>query len=193
MSNDFPEISALKAGDSYAWDEAFSHLWPIALNAARHPAACLVPWEAEDVASEALIELIGKIETVTSTGHAKALTATIAYRRAIELARRKSAIKRSLPENFVTPTQISWPTELTDLELSDMIVLLRQALDILDTDTRSIVEDRFVLGLSYEEIRQQRCIPMGTVCTRLSRGLRAVRGYLEKSPLLMKELKEYLR
>src|SRR5205085_287836 len=98
-----------------AWNKAFSHLWTIALNAARHPAACLVPWEAEDVASEAVLELIANIESVTSPGHAKALTATIAYRRAIEFARRKSAAKRRLPEQLdAAPAQLPWSTELTD-------------------------------------------------------------------------------
>ena len=86
MSRDFPDLCALKAGNSTAWDAAFYHLWPIALRAAQHPQACLVPWEAEDVASEAMLEVISRIQNVRSIDEIKALLTTIAYRRAVSLA-----------------------------------------------------------------------------------------------------------
>src|SRR5258705_9316598 len=93
MSKEFPDLSALKAGNRAAWDEAFRHLWPMALRAARHPEACLVTWEAEDVANDAILELITQIDAVASADEMKALVITIAFRRGISLARRKSAAK----------------------------------------------------------------------------------------------------
>src|SRR5437763_17213590 len=97
-SPNMPDLSALKAGDCAAWEIAFEHFWPMALRAAQHPRMCLVPWEAEDVANDAIIEVIAQIESVTSLNHAEALVVTIASRGAIEVARKKSAIKRRVPD-----------------------------------------------------------------------------------------------
>ena len=78
---DFPDLSALQAGDIDAWNVAWPWFWPIALQAARHSKAGLLPWQAEDVASESIEELILRIETISSVQHAKALLTTIASRR----------------------------------------------------------------------------------------------------------------
>src|SRR5688572_20567133 len=120
MSKDFPDLDTLKAGDMAAWDEAFRHLWPMALRAAQHSDACLVTWEAEDVAGEAILELISQIEKITSVEEAKAIVITIAFRRAISLARRKSAIKRRPPadNDLNSSLEISseFITDLTEIE-----------------------------------------------------------------------------
>ena len=191
MSKDFPDLSALKAGDCAAWREAFCHLWPMALRAAQHPEARLATWEAEDVASDAIEELISRFDAVTSVDHAKALVFSIARGRAISLARRKSAAKRRRPDD--PDCGETSTTELSDIERIEMAVLLRQALDVLDSETQLLLMEKVVHNFTYEEISARRGLPLGTVCTKVARGLKKVRVELKESPLLMKELREYLR
>ena len=168
----------------------------MALRAAQHPEACLVRWEAEDVASEAMLELIAQIDEIASIEEIKALVVTIAFRRAIDLSRRKFAAKRRPGEESDAASgepfsQLS--TDLTGIELREMTGLLRKALDILDADTRLLLVEKVEHDVTYQEISARHGIPVGTVCTKVARGLKKVRQYLEESPLLMKELREYLR
>src|SRR6266516_5359078 len=94
MSANHGHIDALKIGDEQAWTRAFHDLWPLALRAARHPELFLTLEEAQDAASEALVQVVEQIEHVQIYDQVKALAVTIAYRRAVSLARRNSAAKR---------------------------------------------------------------------------------------------------
>jgi RNA polymerase sigma-70 factor (ECF subfamily) len=193
-SIEFADLDALKSGDIAEWNAAFRHLWPMALHAARHPAACLVPWEAEDVASEAILELMREIESVTSISQAKALVITIAYRRAISLARRKSAAKRIVPVFDANDARgRPEPSRPTEFEHREMIFLFREALDGLDPLTRVILMEKIELELTHEEISERYGLPLGTVCTKIARGLKKLRTRLEEDPRRMEELREYLR
>jgi RNA polymerase sigma factor (sigma-70 family) len=168
----------------------------MALRAAHHPEARLVSWEAEDVAHESILELISQIDAVTSTDEMKALVITIAFRRAISVARRKSAIKRTRPDNDESlPPEADAPstTELTDIERREMIGLLSQAFASLDEQTRLFLKEKIELNLTYKEISLRHGAPLGTVCIKVARGLRKIRACLQQTPELMKELKEYLR
>src|SRR4051812_45405908 len=89
-----PQLALLQAGDETAWTISFRELWPVALKAARHPAAGLTTGEAEEVANEALAQLVSAAQQVATVEQLKALAATIAHRRAISVARAKSASKR---------------------------------------------------------------------------------------------------
>jgi RNA polymerase sigma factor (sigma-70 family) len=196
MSAAFPDLGALKAGDMAAWNQAFRHLWPMALRAAHHPEACLVAWEAEDVAHESILELISQIDAVTDVNEMKALVITIAFRRAISMARRKSAIKRRRPDNdesFPRDADASSATELTDIERREMIGLLSRALASLDEQTRLFLKEKIELNLTYNEISLRHGVPLGTVCIKVARGLKKIRAHLQQTPELMKELSEYLR
>src|SRR3989442_15865267 len=94
MSANLGHLDALKIGDEKAWSRAFHDLWPLALRAAQRPELYLTLEEAQDAASEALVQLVEQIERVQTYEEVKALAVTIAYRRAVSLARRKSAAKR---------------------------------------------------------------------------------------------------
>lgn len=53
--------------------------------------------------------------------------------------------------------------------------------------------DRFVRGMSHQEIRTRRRQPLGTVCSGIQRALGKLRLQLSKKPELMKELRQLLR
>jgi RNA polymerase sigma-70 factor (ECF subfamily) len=197
------DIPALQAGDEAAWTAAFRHLWTVALGAARHPSACLTESESEEAASEALAQLVSQITLVRTVEELKALAATIAFRRAISLARRKSAAKRgtlSLSLNdglFRDETLLALQSPdrdgLSDVEAAEMALLLQQALSELDRETRTLLEEKLLSGSTYEELSARHRIPLGTACAKVARGLKKVRQRLENSPVLAKELRAFLR
>src|SRR5213596_3638179 len=125
MSANLGHLDALKHGDEQAWSLAFHDLWPLALRAAQHPELFLTLEEAQDAASEALVQVVEQIERVRTYDEVKALAVTIAYRRAVSLARRKSAAQRQprIPavdlqeqDYDASETFDSMSSHLTDLE-----------------------------------------------------------------------------
>lgn len=196
-------IDALKRGDEAAWTTAFRRLWSVALRAGQHPELRLTPWEAEEVASEALASLVSRIENVSSLDELSALTATIAYRRAVSVTRRKFAAKRQpasgtseiLTEDGDPDSLVAELVEhrLTDVEIGELTTLLRNALADLDEGTELLIREKIVMGLSYKEMSTKHQIPLGTICAKVSRGLEKVRQRLQESPALMKELRDHLR
>ena|SRR2546425_7544884 len=195
-------IDGLKAGDEQAWRRAFDDLWPLALRAAQHPELFLTLEEAQDAGSEALVQVVEQIEHVQTFDEVKALAVTIAYRRAVSLARRKSAAKRrpkipspDLSEQEWDAREISHSMSscLTDQEIRELVVLLRQALVSLDDQTRTLLKEKIGDGFSYEELSRKHLIPVGTLCAKVARGLRKVRHALQGLPALAKELEAFLR
>ena len=195
-------IDALKIGDEQAWSLAFHDLWPLALRAAQHPELVLTLEEAQDAASEALVQVVEQIERVQLYEEVKALAVTIAYRRAVSLARRKSAAKRQpkIPALDVQEqdcdtreTSDSMSSRLSDQEIRELVVLLKEALAALDEETRTLLKEKIGHGLTYEELSRKHQMPMGTLCAKVARGLRKVRHALQGLPALVKELEEFLR
>jgi RNA polymerase sigma-70 factor (ECF subfamily) len=202
MSADPGHIDALKIGDEQAWVRAFHDLWPLALRAAQHPELFLTLEEAQDAASEALVQVVEQIERVQTFEQVKALAVTIAYRRAVSLARRKSASKRKpkIPalglqeqdcDEKDNPDCMS--SCLTDLDIRELVVLLKEALAALEEETRTLLNEKIGQGLTYEELSRKHQMPVGTLCAKVARGLRKVRHALHGLPALVKELEAFLR
>jgi len=202
MSANLGPIEALKSGDEQSWTRAFHDLWPLALRAAQHPELFLSLEEAQDAASEALMQVVEQIERVHTYEEVKALAVTIAYRRAVSLARRKSAAKRQpkiptgdLAKRDCDAREIpdSMSSCLTDQEVRELVVLLKEALAALDEETRTLLKEKIGHGWSYEELSRKHQMPVGTLCAKVARGLRKVRHALQGLPALVKELESFLR
>jgi len=88
-----PSLPALQQGDANAWDEAFDWLWPVAFAVAQLKLQPYFPNEAEDVAIEALEELVPKVREVKTVEEFRPLAASIAHHRAVSLLRKKFAQK----------------------------------------------------------------------------------------------------
>lgn len=196
------DLRALAAGNEQAWTRAFQSLWPIALNAARHPSVCLNACEAEEAANEALAQLVSRAGKVSSIDELKALTAAIALRKAVSLARRNSALKRghalqselASGEGETLASVAAGPDDVgLDIDRAEMILLLNRALNGVDEETRLLLEEKIVQGYSYEELAARYSKPLGTVCAKVARGLAKLRRMLAESPDLRKELRGFLR
>ena len=204
MATDPELLSALKRGDTAAWDEAFRRLYPPAFAAARHPLAALTPTEAEDVAIEALTLLLPKVKQVAEFDELRLLVVTIASRKAISEKRRQLADKRgggdltSLDamqddENLHFEPAEQLASHLNPADLRELSRLLDTALSSLEPRQAELVRDFLIHHVPYKELAQKYKMPIGSVGVSLARSLDKIRGHLQSRPKLWKELEAYLR
>jgi RNA polymerase sigma factor (sigma-70 family) len=199
-----PELSALLRGDPDAWDDAFAWLWPVAFSAAQVKLMQYLPGETEDVAIEALEELVDAARTVKLVSELRPLVASIAHNRAVSRLREHFAKKRgsgqtaslealgeqnSAPPDSVDPTS----SPLDKLKATELVMLLNELQRELKPEHRALVSDFFLHRLSYEELAAKHGLAVGSVGVYLKRGLDALRQAAARQPELMKELEAYLR
>jgi RNA polymerase sigma factor (sigma-70 family) len=200
-----PDVEALKRGSEPEWEIAFRYLWPSVYRAARHPKANLTQEEAEDAASMAMAQLPSRIADVKDANELRALAVTISYCRAISLARKENAIKRSKnasisieERNERTDGQFELRDEkddqLGDLEASELLQMLQEGLKALDPTSRSLLLDCYLHHMVYKELSVKYNLTENAVAMRLHWGKQKVREFFRvKRPHLLKELSEYLR
>ena len=180
-----PNLQALRQGDADAWDEAFRWLWPTVFAVAQLKLQPYFPNEVEDVAIEALEELVEKVRVVKSSEELKPLAASIAHHRAVSLLRERFAKKRgegkteSLdtppPDDGLSYDPPSGDSPLADLEQKELAQCLGRSLAELKPPLGEILSDFFLHGLRYEEIARKRGVAVGSVGVYLKRGLEAMR------------------
>ncbi|MHC5075491.1 MAG: RNA polymerase sigma factor [Planctomycetota bacterium] len=62
---------------------------------------------------------------------------------------------------------------------NELVDELQQQLDKLDTDTKELILLRFYSGLSFKELSELRSEPIGTVLSRVHRGFKKLREFME--------------
>ena len=179
-----PDLAALKTGDASAWDEAFSWLWPAVFAVAKLQLQPYLPNEVEDVAIEAIEQLVEKVREVKSVEELKPLAASIAHHRAVSLLRERFAKKRGAgatesldaqAEGAVSPEPTSGDSPLAELEQTELARRLSKSLAELKTPMGEILSDFFLQDLRYEEIANRHGLAVGSVGVYLKRGLEAMR------------------
>ena len=180
-----PDLRALQTGGADAWNAAFDWLWPTAFAVAQLKLQPFLPDEIEDVAIEALEELVEKVRAVKTVDELKPLTASIAHHRAVSLLRERFAKKRGggRTESLDAPSDDhgnphdppSDDSPLADLEEKELAQRLGQSLAELKPPLGEILSDFFLHGLRYEEIARKRGVAVGSVGVYLKRGLEAMR------------------
>ncbi len=197
-----PDLKALQSGDANAWDEAFRWLWPTAWAAAQAKLQLFLPADVEDVAIEALEELVEKVREVKAVAELKPLAASIAHHRAVSLLRERFAKKRgqgktqSLNEPDAQGNETDPPGEdsplaaLNQMELAGLLARLQSE---LKPEQRAVLSDFFFHRLSYDQIAAKHGLATGSVGVYLKRGLEAIRKQGVRHPHLLKELEAFLR
>ena len=178
-------LRALQAGDAEAWDDTFRWLWPVVLAVAQLKLQPYLPNEAEDVAIEALEELVPKVREVKAVEELKPLAASIAHHRAVSLLRQRFAKKRGEGK---TESLDAWTDEegcqhepasnaspLAELEQAELAQRISQSLAELKPPLGEVLADFFLHGLRYEEIARKHGLAVGSVGVYLQRGLKAIR------------------
>lgn len=168
-----PDLQLLRAGEPEAWDDAFQWLWPVVFAVARLKLQPFLPGEVEDVAIEALEELVAKADTVKTVEELKPLAASIAHHRAVSLLRERFARKRgegkteslesALDESSALFEAPSGETPLEKLEQKELADRLAASLAALKPPLGEVLSDFFLHGLRYEEIAKKRAMAVGSV------------------------------
>jgi RNA polymerase sigma factor (sigma-70 family) len=178
-------LRALQAGDAEAWDEAFRWLWPVVLAVAQLKLQPYFPNEAEDVAIEALEELVPKVREVKTVEELRPLAASIAHHRAVSLLRERFAKKRGARQTeSLEAVQAEGGADCPDpeadspvakLEQKELAQQISQSLTELKPPLGEVLSDLFLHNLRYEEIARKHGLAVGSVGVYLKRGLEAIR------------------
>lgn len=198
-----PDLQALQTGDTEAWDTAFNWLWPTVFAVAQLKLAPFLPADVEDVAIEALEELVEKVHAVKVVEELKPLAASIAHHRAVSVLRERFAAKRGTGqtqslEGLQETTDASFEPAAPELPLdqlkqAELAGLIAELQAGLKPEQRAVLNDFFLGGLSYEQIAARHGVALGTVGVYLKRGLEAVRKAGARQPHLLKEMEAFLR
>ena len=178
-------LRALQAGDAEAWDEAFRWLWPVVLAVAQLRLQPFCPNDAEDVAIEALEDLVPKVREVKTVEELRPLAGSIAHHRAVSLLRERFAKKRGAgkigrPDPGPEEGGADWPdptadSPLAQLEQKELAQRIAQSLAELTPPLGEVLSDFFLHHLHYEEIARKHGLAVGSVGVYLQRGLAALR------------------
>jgi RNA polymerase sigma factor (sigma-70 family) len=178
-------LRALQAGDVDAWNEVFHWLWPVALAVAQLKLQPHFPREAQDVATEALGELVPKVREVKDVEELRLLAASIAHHRAVSLLHERFANQRS--EGKTETLEVVQEANMGDrlgrssgspleaLENEELTERLGRTIGELSPPVAAVMMDHFINELSYEEIAHRLRIPVSSVGADLKRGLATVR------------------
>jgi RNA polymerase sigma factor (sigma-70 family) len=180
-----PSLPLLQQGDPAAWDEAFRWLWPSVFAVARLKLEPYFPGDVEDVAIEALEELVEKVRELRSVEELRPLAASIAHHRAVSLLRQRFARKRGegkiesldapLDSGNTQNEPAAGNSPLMELEQLELARRLEASLTELKPPLGDILSDFFLHDLRYEEIAKKRGVAVGSVGVYLKRGLEAMR------------------
>ena len=180
-----PDLQSLKAGQAEAWDVAFQWLWPVVFAVAQLKLQPFIPNEIEDVAMEALEELVEKAGTVKAVEELKPLAASIAHHRAVSLLRERFAKKRgegktesleaTLGDEGAGHESVAGGSPLDNLGQKELAEQLAASLTALKPPLGEVLSDFYLHGLRYEEIAKKHEMAVGSVGVYLKRGLEAMR------------------
>jgi RNA polymerase sigma-70 factor (ECF subfamily) len=153
------------------YDRQAARLHGIALRITRQPAL------AADAVHDTFVALwqhAGSFDP--SRGSAEAWLTSIARYRALDIARRRVREVTGMEMPEVADPE---PDALAKLSGSAEVAALRQCLEVLEPDRRTLVLKAFVDGLSHGELAQKLAMPLGTVKSTIRRALAALKRCLE--------------
>lgn len=181
------DIEQLKTGDRTAWDQAYAILKAISLSVCCSTAPDLNHHEHEDVAIEAITQVVEFVEKVGSFEECKRLVVTISKNRLIDRFRRDSTDKRrydlgeslEAKEGFdaADPSQKGPDVAVINGERAAMV---REALKQIPEKSRKILEDSFFNDLTQQEIADRHGLNLKTIGATKDRGLQALAKVLKK-------------
>ena len=150
-------------------------IWTIARRYAKNHAS------AEDIVQETFTDLWKSAHRFNqSTSAESTFVGMLARRRAIDFARKESSQPSLEPlsgtEEFPGFSEDASPSAKWHCDPE----MARAAVNRLDEDTRKIFSLHFDEGLTHSEIVEKTGLPLGTVKTRLRRGLIEVRDILRR-------------
>ena len=186
------DIEQLKAGDQSAWNRAFEVLYTISLSVCCSTASTLNHQDHEDVAVEAITEVVDFIEKVGSFEECKKLVVTISKNRLLDRIRHASAGKRDWKQTESFEEKEGFDPKDESQELPDVLVargelalILAGALKQIPEQYRKVVMDFYLKGHTQQETANKHGLKIGSIGVYLQRGLEALHKILKKDELLL--------
>jgi RNA polymerase sigma-70 factor (ECF subfamily) len=136
--------------------------------------ACCNASDAEDLTQDCFVRAFRNWEVFHGTGSRQAWLFAIARNAQVDWFRKLSREKRALQTHGGSGGEVSLEPAAEDTEA------LWRAIEGLGPDQREVIHLRFAAGLSYAEIAEMLGVPVGTVRSRLHRGLETLRGLIEE-------------
>jgi len=137
--------------------------------------------DAKDIAQESLLKIYLNIKSCKSLDTFKAWSAKITVNTALDALRVRSRKGTDTLDEFQAP--VTDEPEHTAIYNED-IKRLKDAINSLREEHRTMIILRDLEGFSYEELAQTAGIALGTVKSRLSRARLALREQINKSERL---------
>ena len=182
---ELPDYKKIQAGDDEAWDVGFKVLWGVGHSACRTALKNCPGVDSDLVISDAITEVIPKAREVPSWDELKALTARVAWCRAIDAIRKQQAQKKgggrveSLEDLMVEPAAPVHRRPDEDLYHAELWRAYRECTQQLTPRAQEIVELRLVEQLTQKEISEKLAIPQGTVGVTIMKILESIRACLQ--------------
>jgi RNA polymerase sigma-70 factor (ECF subfamily) len=161
-------VAAAQRGDPAAVEALFAAFWPQC-----HRAAWLITRDAgaaEDIAQEAFLAAVAALDRFDRSRRLGPWLHTIVAHRAIDYARAR-AVRREVHDAGAETASAETPSPPSERLLA--------CLGDLDHDRRAVVVLRYLLDLSPREIAAVVGVPVGTVNSRMRRGLDQLRAAME--------------
>lgn len=136
--------------------------------------ACSNASDAEDLTQECYIRALRNWRAFDGAGSRQAWLFAIARNAQVDWFRRRTRETRVLRSRADGQAQ-----EVSKPARDDHEAIWR-ALDRLGADQREVIHLRFAVGLSYAEIATMLNVPVGTIRSRLHRGLETLRESIEE-------------
>ncbi len=132
--------------------------------------ACSKPEDAEDLAQDCYLRALRGWGQFNGHGSRQAWLFGIARRTCVDWYRQKG--RQPNVVSLEKADEIRDISKSSDIENTELVW---RAIDRLESEQREVIHLRFAAGLSYAEIAQTLEVPIGTVRSRLHRGLKAIR------------------
>ncbi|KAF0174505.1 MAG: RNA polymerase sigma-70 factor ECF subfamily [Limisphaerales bacterium] len=186
------EIEQLKAGDRNAWDRAYAILKAISLSVCCSTAPDLNHHAHEDVAIEAITQVVKYVKTASSFEECKKLVSTISKNRLLDIFRQRSTLKHGggklvEPEDTEVSNAPDQSQQQPDVAVihGERAAMVREALRQISEQYRKVVEESYFNGLTQQEIADKHGLKIGSIGVYLQRGLEALHKILKKDELLL--------
>lgn len=175
------DLKRLREDDQAIWRETFEKLFPVGYRVGRREG--LSEADAKEVAQVALIEIAkpGFLEKIETCQDLENIFKAIAWRRSVDLYRRKKTSKRGsgrvgsldaiVEEGRGDFVEYLFAGDFREqVEIAELMDFLRQVVEKdLNGKERGILFDRYTLGLMIREIAEKRGVAKGSVGVMLDR------------------------
>lgn len=175
-----PVLPRVAVGDAAAIDECLSRYGGLVWSLARRSSPNMS--DAEEAVQDVFVEVwrqAGRFDA--SVAAESTFVAMIARRKLIDRFRRR----KSRPE-IATPEQLAHepadPPEQCPVELADEAARAREGLASLKPDERQFIQWSVCDGMSHAEVAERSGQPLGTVKSKIRRGLIRLREMVSPQP-----------